>query len=55
MQSGARSILRGQFEFHVLRADFPQPIQHDLLGEFGAIALAAEMAQIRAKPARSLR
>ena len=43
--------MRGQFKFHMVRADFFQSLAHDAQREFREVAFPAEMAKVKmAKP-----
>jgi hypothetical protein len=44
-QRGARNVLARERQADVVRADFVQALVHDVMGQFGAIALAAQMSE----------
>jgi hypothetical protein len=46
-QSRARHILRGELELNVRGADMVELFGHDVMGEFGAITLAAQVGEVQ--------
>src|SRR5437773_12348840 len=46
-QGGAGDLLGSQFEPNMRRANFLEPVINNLKGQFGSIALAAQMAEIQ--------
>jgi hypothetical protein len=46
-QRRARRILRGELEFDVHRADVVELFGHDIVCEFGTVAFAAQVGEIK--------
>ncbi len=47
LQRLARHILRGNVEFNVFRADMMKLLGHDVMGEFGLVAFAAQVGKVK--------